>query len=173
MMFHYQTVQRLIHIKWTVTVTSNLLAFRQPLPLSSVSSLLRFFPLFLTTVSFNCLLKCRNLIGTNLAMILLILDKEEEKYNQTWIRKIFSKVKLVGKYHGLFKEFKDHEISIHKYFTMPQHQFCVKLKKIFKSKSVHFEKQLALRIQSIYFNWSKTKVFFSQIEVALRKNLCV
>ena len=94
------------------------------------------FPNFLTAVyTFVKMPKCTI---DDLAMIALILAEEEENFNQSnklWIRKIFTKRKLVGKYYSLFKELEDDEISFFKYFTMFQDQFymsfCLKLKTFF------------------------------------------
>ncbi|KAF0764393.1 protein ALP1-like, partial [Aphis craccivora] len=57
-----------------------------------------------------------------LAMIALILD-EEKNCNRTkkkWVRKMFTQRKFVGKFHTLFIELEDEEISFYKYFRMSQ-----------------------------------------------------
>ena len=68
-----------------------------------------------------------------LAMIALILDDEEKKFNptkKTWVRKMFTARKFVGEFHTLFKELEDEEISFYKYFRMSQSQFYELLTKI-------------------------------------------
>lgn len=71
-----------------------------------------------------------------LAMIALILD-EEKNCNRTkkkWVRKMFTQRKFVGKFHTLFIELEDEEISFYKYFRMSQSQFNILLTKIQKTK---------------------------------------
>jgi len=77
-----------------------------------------------------------------LAMIALILDNEEKKFNRTkktWVRKMFTAKKFVREFHTLFKELEDEEISFYKYFRMSQSQFYEILTKIQKQNTTFRE----------------------------------